>query len=227
MKLSLISYFSRARRYYQRTLDQFDSLQQLLNKEGHHLSLVLGYGDSPSGFGGLLHEACSYRFDCQLIDVSHGGKLYGSVVDEQRFKQLAYIANKLWSAIPKDSDYAGLVESDLIWEAEVFKKLVQDIDYLSEECIVAPMVMKGETFYDTWAFRANGEQFAPAHLYHPSWTSSGFVDMDSVGSCLLMHYRLAKKLKFPEKDVVVGFCNSARQKGARVYLDPVLKVEHP
>lgn len=242
MNVSVVSHFRNAVGYLERYFEQMDSLKAALGEQGYELTLVLGYGDSTDGTGIQLYDECVHRFDARLIDVSHGGPYLGSIVHPERFRQLAYVGNKLWKNIPDNADIVGLVESDLIWKAQSFIDLLeflQGLGSVNEEIphLVAPMVMHqrsvgephlDDRFYDRWAFRYNGVQFKNEPPYHKALESSGtYVEMNSVGSFVLMDGKIAKQLCFPEEDVIVGFCRQARLLGARILLDKLTKVYHP
>src|SRR5688572_2826374 len=108
MNITIVSAFRNATSYIQIYFQQMDELLLALNKAGHNLNLILGYGDSHDGTGEMLFEECVYRFSARLVDVSHGGLHYGSVVHPERFKQLAFVGNALWKHIPQDADIVGL-----------------------------------------------------------------------------------------------------------------------
>ncbi len=225
MKVAILSSFRNAHRFIVTYLNRMDELQALLYSKGHALSLVLAYGDSNDCTGEILLEECSWRFYANLIEVNHGGPVFGSVVDRTRFVQLAKVANALRCNIPEDTDVVGFVESDLIWEPETLLNLIEG---LGEHQIIAPMVYDQEWgFYDTWAYRCNGERFQKDAPYHSELKKRNLIEMDSVGSVLFMHADLARTIEFPERNVVVGFCRQARNKGAHIYLDSTLEVRHP
>lgn len=229
MNVTIVSYFRNSESYIERYCNQMDELQSLLSRAGDTLRLVLGYGDSTDKTHEALFEECLHRFNCSLIDVSHGGPIYGSVPDLERFKQLAFIGNKLWSHLPTDSNIVGLVESDLIWQGHVLQSLLNAVEGHSAPCIMSPMVIhQSGVFYDTWAFRRGLRNFTAHYPYHPALLEDiRYLEMDSVGSVVFLPYSLAVKLHWPEKDVVVGFCKQAEAKGASIILDTELKVYHP
>lgn len=203
-----------------------EDLQNLLNEKGDTLTLVLGYGDSSDGTGQALYDECHHRFDSRLIDVSHGGRFYGSVVNPLRFKQLAFVVNTLWGHIPETADIVGLVESDLIWKAD---QLLEILPELNTKLILAPMVFHpNKKFYDTWAFKMNGINFKYDRPYHPSIRpGQRYYDMNSIGSVFFTDAGFARQLSFPEEDVVVGFCRQARELGGTILLDSYTEVYHP
>lgn len=224
MNIVIVSAFRNASWYIKRYCEQMDKLQERFSQQNHTLQLVLGYGDSHDGTGEILFEETSHRFPTTLVDVSHGGLHYGSIVHPKRFKQLAFVGNKLWEAIPEDADVVGLVESDLIWQPYVISSLAVTV---GPNAIYAPMIYHEDgRFYDTWAFRCNGINFKNERPFHPDLGRANSLRMDSVGSVLFMQRRLAKQLHWPEEDVVVGLCNQARSFGADIWLWTSLAVYH-
>lgn len=208
-------------------------LQIQLQRSGHNLKLILGYGDSNDGTGKALLDETAYRFDADLFDVSHGGPEFGSVVHPVRFRQLAGAINQLWRKIPADTNYVYVVESDLIWRASTLSSLLNDAEAIRKGfsdpikgIIVAPQIKGSDgLFYDTWAFRENGKQFTKHPVMRITYES--FLELDSVGSCACLDYGLAKEIYWPEEDVFVGLCRMAKEKGARIFMDGSLIVEHP
>lgn len=205
-----------------------EDLQNLLNEKGDTLTLVLGYGDSSDGTGESLYDECCHRFDGRLIDVSHGGRFYGSMVHPVRFKQLAQIGNTLWGHIPETTDIVGLVESDLIWDSYDIYNLISHLNLSNLPVIITPMVhLQDGRFYDIWAFRKNGTNFRNSKPFHPDIDERRYYELDSAGSVLFMKAGLARQLTWPEEDVVVGFCRQARELGAKIILDSLTEVYHP
>lgn len=226
MKIALISAFRNSLSYIDRYCEQMESLQKVLSEQGHTLSLVLGYGDSRDGTGEYLFERCSHSLDAHLLDVSHGGHHFGSIVHSQRFKQLAFIGNRLWSNLPTDAQVVGLVESDLIWKPNTLLEMASS---LQEGWLLSPMVMHlDKRFYDTYAFIKSGINFKNDKPYHPDLRPGiRHYYMNSVGSLFLMDAILARTIKWPEEDVVVGFCRQALDIGYSIVLDSYLEVYHP
>lgn len=226
MNVTILSAFRNSVSYLERYCEQMDGLQATLRARGDTLKLVLGYGDSDDGTGAALFDECSNRFCAHLIDCSHGGPAFGSIEHPQRFKQLAYVGNRLLDAVPDDSDVVGIVESDLIWQADT---MLQLIDHLATYPVIAPLIMDLESldrFRDVYAFRRNGVRFTNNAPYHAE-LNGAVLQVDSAGSVLLMRGDLARKARFPEEDVIVGFCREIYEQGGIVYVDPALKVIHP
>lgn len=232
MDIVIVSYFHNAEGYVQRYFNQMAALQQCLELRGDTLRLILGYGDCTDNTEKMIREETNEDFMATLVNVSHGGKVFGSVVDRQRFKQLAEIGNKLWAKIPKLADVVGLIESDLTWKPEAILKLIDGVvsleDSLSSPILLAPMVKLSDgRFYDTWAFRRDGRNFRNTPPFHPHLRQSAdYVDMTSVGSCIFMRGEIARQLTWPERDVVVGLCAKATDLGVKVMLDTKTEVIH-
>lgn len=236
MNVVLVSLFRNSQGYIDRYFAQVDKLQTLLKEEGHTLHLNLAYGDSRDDTQQMLHQQCNHRQHVTLLELNHGGKEYGSTVHEERFKNLATVCNALWARLPAESDVILYVESDLIWQGETLVQLVKRHQSLcsisaqiNQHLILSPMVYtRIGSFYDVWAFRIEGQQFAVDAPYHPALQEEdSFIEMDSVGSVFCMDAPLAFKLVWPEDDVVVGLCRKARRAGARIFLDKTLRVHHP
>ena len=212
---------------------QIEGLQKLLTQRGDLLNLVIGCGDSTDGTEEWIFDHCAYSIGARLIDCTHGGRRFGSIVNDERFKQLAYVANKMWASIPADSDVAMLVDGDLIWEPETLLAL---IDHTKTYPCVAPMVMmekminaKGQLvhwYYDTYCHICQGVNFTNKPPYHPA-LSGGMLEMDSVGACVAIRGELARRVRFPEYDVFIGWCRQVRELGAGIWMDCRLSVFHP
>jgi hypothetical protein len=214
-------------------MERMSNLQLMLSQQATSLTLVLGYGDSADGTGDMLREECSQRFDSHLIDVSHGGKYYGSVVHPQRFKQLAGVYNQLWANIPEYANTVSFIESDLSWTPRCLSNLVEGLQYLENKhkapILLSPRIhLPDGRFYDTWAFVRNGRNFINRVPHHRDLVDPPhYLEMESVGSFVIMNSEIARKLHWPEEDVIVGLCRMAKGEGARIFMDTHERVIHP
>jgi len=228
MNVVICSAFRNSIAYIDRYFDQVYALERLLFLRGDTLALVLGYGDSIDQTPAMLFEHTVSGIPTRLIDVSHGGPTFGPVVHGQRFKQLAYIGNKIFANVPDDADAVIWLESDLIWAPEV---IIELLNHLQWHACVAPCILdspSANTWYDTFVFRKDGQQFVKPPPYHDCMlTGEHMVEMDSVGSCVVMRADIAKQITVPEEDVLIGVCRQIRGMGERVWLDSSQKVFHP
>jgi hypothetical protein len=210
-----------------------EALRSALAMRGDTLTCLWGEGDSTDGTLARLTEL-TRLFDARVIDVTHGGPAFGPVVNMQRFRQLAYVANTIWEQLPADMDAMVWVESDLIWEAETLLRL---IDRLATYPAVAPMVLDSlpatgaqanHTFYDTLVFRRNGVRFAKPLPYHADVPAAngGMLRVDSAGSVLAMRAEVARGVYVPIEDVLIGTCRMIYEQGGSVWVDTGLTVWH-
>lgn len=226
MNVTIISCFRNATGYIQDYFDQMGALAKLLSARGDKLKLTLGYGDSTDGTGEMLYEEATFCMDALLVDVSHGGHVFGSIEHPQRFKQLAGVGNRLLEHVDETAHVVGIVESDLIWDAETMVRLIDQIEGV-RYVAVAPMVMDGpESFYDVFAFRKNGVRFTKTPPYC-DWLDKDMMQLDSAGSVLFVHADLARKARFSDGESIVGFCKQIIWHGGSIWLDPQATVKHP
>jgi hypothetical protein len=226
MNIAICSAFRSASAYIDRYFEQVSSLHKALKKKRHTLVPVLGEGDSTDDTRSKLRDALDASgLGGFIVDCTHGGRDYGSVVAAERFKNLAYVGNKIFSAIPDDVAIVVWVESDLIWETST---LVALIDRLKEYPMVAPMIMEESTkgFYDLYAFRKDGVNFKKHPPYFDGWPVETPIQLDSIGSCWAMNATLARHVSFPAEDVVVGLCREIYEQSGSIFLDPSLIVYH-
>lgn len=226
MNITILSSFRNATRHIDRYFTQIDALAACLARRGDRLNLQLGYGDSTDGTSEMLFESAACSIGAVLHNVTHGGAEYGSIEHPQRFKQLAYVGNRLLATIPPDADVVGIVESDLIWDAMTMLRL---IDHLRDVPAVAPMIMDGpDSFYDVFAFRRDGQRFTKTPPYHAVFSrGDDLVQLDSAGSVLWMRGDLARVVRCTEDEVIVGLCEDINAHAGSIWLDSRCIVHHP
>lgn len=229
MNVTVCSIFRNSMAYLDRYFDQIGALEETLGRRGDSLSLVWGEGDSTDD---TLAWLLSSPYEAKIVDCAHGGPAYTSVVDAQRFKQLAFVGNRVLANVPDDADAVVYIESDLIWEPQTIIELLNDIQWRD---VVAPLIMHkgnpglykgdGPFFYDRYAFIKDGIHFTNEPPYHEA-IDGNMTKMDSVGSVLAMNAKIARNVRLPEEDVIVGFCRLIREQGGSIWLDPHLAVYH-
>jgi hypothetical protein len=213
-----------------RYFKQASAYRDALKERGWNFRLALVEGDSTNNavWTGIHRRIVQYGLSANLQDASHGGPEFGSVVNEERFKALSIVGNKMLSLVETQDDIVVYVESDLIWHEQTMLHLgSQLLDHDLD--IVSPLIMAGENFYDVWAFRGiDGAMFAPFKPYHSTLKHpSGLASVNSVGSCLVMKAEVARLCRIIHDNCLVGFCEDARNKGYRVWVDSRVKVNHP
>jgi len=230
MNVVLLSMFSSSADYLDRYFDQVAALRNELQRDGHHLRLILCEGDSTDDTWHQLWDQVSRRhLKAHVFQHHHGNRVFGSLEIPARFAQLSRIWNEMLDCVVETDDRAVIVESDLIWDVATMQALLRRSSTLGG--IVAPMVFEvgTERFHDVWAYRRGGERFSNEPPYHHSLATlhSGLIQLDSAGSCLAMPGEVARTCRTTREDELVGFCNEARATGYSVWLDPGLRIQHP
>lgn len=210
-----------------RYLDQVWELYSILDAR-HKFCCVWGEGDSTDETRfRLTHDSRSWP--ATIMDCTHGGADYPSIVIEERFQQLAQVGRCIWAAIPTDTDAVVYVESDLIWEAEMMVAL---IDRLQEYPAISPMVLldrKGwaaNAFYDTWgAIGLNGQHFEHFPPYNAGYKANEPFPVSSMGSCMAMRGDIARQIVVDDR-VFQGISAQIWAMGGSVWIDPKLFIWH-
>lgn len=233
MNVTLCSAFRNASGYVPRYFAQIDNLANALVGRGDTLSLILAYGDSVDNTGEMVRchtTDMDGDYGVCLFECSHGGPDHGSVVNTERFANMAKVWNAIWAKLPTDADAVIFVEADLIWELSTLLGL---LDNLSDYPAIAPKILlrrhgwPEHYWYDNWAFWRNGTQIASMPPYFGDWIEDAPLQIDSAGSCLLMRGDVARQVAWPPEDVVVGVCRQIYEHGNSVWLDPKVSVYHP
>lgn len=213
-----------------RYLDQVTNLHLALAERGDRLHCVWGEGDSADETLERLTWAYTYaRWAITIVDCTHGGADYPSIVLAERFKQLAHVGNTIWRAIPSSADVVVYVESDLIWEAQTIIDLIDDLKRYPAVCPKIILQRQGwpaMTWYDTWAFRKDGKHFEHPYPYIDGFSRVSYTQIDSGGSCMALRGEIARKVHFPDDDVFVGLSRQLYEHGAGLWLDGGLTVTH-
>lgn len=243
MRVAIASIFRNSTSYLQRYTDQLSVLTGTLIGMGNDVHLIMAEGDSTDDTWAMLQERLSFLFDfihnvspqsrLTLFQAPHGGPEFGSVDNEQRWRNISYVCNRVLEQVTPQDDRFLYVESDLIWNYDTMMALLDGLDNYQQGTrvdVVAPLCIHKPTglFYDTWGYRKNGQQFCQHSPYHPEVVSDLLTPIDSAGSCLAMHGLVARECCFtPPQLGIVGFGNDIRAHGYSFFLDPSLTVYHP
>lgn len=224
MNVVLASIFRNSTGYLDRCFDQAARLRAALEADGHTLRLLLAEGDSSDGTWEQLQQRIGSSG--RLLKLEHGGPEFGSVDNEQRWRQISFVCNGLLAAVPQEANAVIYVESDLIWEPETMLALLGALDTVPA---VSPMSFhQAGFFYDTWGFRRNGIRFQPNPPYHPDLHGDVAMRIDSAGSCIVMRGEVARSCRFDPPELgIVGFCRDIYRHGYSLTLLPAYRVVHP
>jgi hypothetical protein len=134
----------------------------------------------------------------------------------------------LEASLSTPSEFTLWVEPDLTFPCDIIELLMEP-----NQDIVAPIVMLGQIFYDSWGFRdlSGYRIFTLAKLQALPQGPGPLTELSSVGSCLLFRSSLlAQGVRLPsgyENGLLVGFCLAARSRGARVFCRHDVAIIHP
>ncbi len=248
MNVVLVSIFVDSTPYLIRYFGQVIGLQDALQARDNDLLCLWGEGDSTDHTRQMLKGA-GYRIKSRVIDVTHGGQIYGSVVKKERFRQLASVGRKLFAEVPPNADIVLYAESDLIWGVDTALGLIGGVGgnatptpgkrlahghrrtmILSGEiAVIAPPILlrrdhwEEDTWYDTFGFVSHGVHFSHRPPYHPANDGVSLLEMETVGSMLAVdaaHFRQAAATY--DDRVLGGLCQDIRKQGGQIWFDPTL-----
>ncbi len=218
-----------AGRQIDRYVQQVAALQSRANLRGDKLHVISVWGDStdctPAELGQYLGELELPEF--QLIERSHGLPAMGSVTHPDRIRTFAWVANGVFENVGAEADVVIYVESDLIWEADMLYRLIDQLGNGVD--VIAPLCYAdGDTVYDTFGFRTPDDRwFSPHRPYWDGLDLNGITEVGSVGSCVVMRGWLARSFRCTPEEAIVGFCKDARQAGYHIYVDAREAIRHP
>lgn len=222
--LVVASIFRNAEEYIPRYFEQVDALRELVP-----LRLVVAEGDSTDDTLTLLERYARGRDT--VLKVDHGGPEFGSVDNQIRWAQIAYVCNTVLDHLQmKNTDRLIYVESDLIWAPETMLRLYKNLDTI-KACAAMSYVGQSDRFYDIWGHRGlDGERFVPEFPYHPSLArlpDGRLTGIGSAGSCIAVRGEVVNAgVRFSNEDGILGFCRTIRDHGA-LWLDTGAEVFHP
>ncbi len=242
MRYVISSIFRNSGSYLDRYIGQVTNLvADLFLRDATQVHLLLVEGDStdttwqdlPLQIILLRRQLKPKYLDRLSFDISkkdHGGRLYGSIESDDRWRNISAVCNHLLDRVPEDADRLIYVESDLLWQPQTMLNLTTHLDHGFDA--IAPMCFHLPTgaFYDTWGHRKDGVRFSPHIPHHAALAANTepLVAIDSAGSCIVMSGAVARTARFvPPEHGIVGFCNDIRAKGFRLMLDPRERVLHP
>jgi hypothetical protein len=231
MNIVLASIFRNSSSYLDRYFSQITELRRRLAERGHTLRFAWAEGDSEDDtFQRLAVHLNGMDKRSMLIQVNHGGPMFGSIDNDQRWRNISKVCNELLGLIDWQDDFVVYIESDLLWTAETILALLDHVQYFGIDA-VAPMCfhLPTGTFYDTWGHRKNGVRFDAHSPYHQELQPGmSLTPIDSAGSCIVMRGVVAQQARFDPPELgIVGFGNTIRKLGFHLWLDPGQRVFHP
>ena len=147
----------------------------------------------------------------------------------KRSRQWARAGNlAIERSLEHKSDFTLWIESDLSFPCDLIELLIE-----ANAGIVAPVIMLGDKFYDSWGFRdLEGQKITSLKMLQDrALPGTSLVELSSVGSCLLIRTQIlvdGARMKQDYADgLLVGLCESARRQGARIFCRLDSLIVHP
>ncbi len=144
---------------------------------------------------------------------------------EQRLLRMSQTAQAGMDTVQPDDDYWCFHESDLISPDTVVLRMLA-LQRSETPCAVAGWPVLGDMFYDTWAYRKDGQKFSNFAPYHPAYVDHVF-EVDSAGSVLLVPAEALRQGVRCTTGGLVEVCAGLKARGYPIYVDPHLKIEQP
>mgnify|MGYP001316273930 CR=1 FL=1 len=224
MNIVLGSMFQNSVGYIDRYITQYYSLCAAAPQ--HTFDLILMEGDSTD------NEATWNRlnqiFPGKVFKRVHGGKIFGSFDNEQRWKQISFVVDGVLERVRPEHDALVYVEADLMWEPSTILKLIGHLDKVDA---AVPMIWMNGIFYDIWGYRKDTVNFIGRKPYHAVFaqpSKNGLWPIDSGGGCMAVRGEMARKFRCnPPKLALVGFYTEMKRNGFQTWVDPTLNVFHP
>ncbi len=247
-KIIIVTPFRNSAHNLNRYFQQLTNLAYCFNDRSIELSLVAAEGDSVDNTKDKIVElSAKYGFSLNLLDVSHGQMSWKSVEDPRRLEAMSIIMNQGLEGIksfnPNPNPNPNRLDGDIVvW-------LMSDIEYNPETLfnlismlwdkgpgfdILSPNTLMGgtELFYDTWAYRKDGNRFSATYPYYGTSNLLDEFDLtfpliDSAGTCLIMRAEVALNCKVGKDNLeAVSFCADAKSKGYNINLAAYYNIYH-
>ncbi len=153
-----------------------------------------------------------------LVECKTGGPYWPSIDHPQRWRQLEVVWNTALAYL-EPTTYAVCVESDLIWDVDT---LLACIEQLGEGDAVAPLLLKGDIFYDTHGFSRHGQPFSNGAPYIPDWDGQPrLVACDSLGGLVVTTYPVLCRATWRDG------CRLRFPRDVALYADTASVIYHP
>lgn len=187
-------------------------------------------GDSTDPTEQVLRD---FSKDKPIKVIRHDTGIVGDT-PEFRLLRLSHTVNAALDDLGPLDDYMLLHESDIQSPEDVAVKLNAVLLNTGGQVAAGWPVLPGaepgpehELFYDTWAYRKNGQCFANGWPYHPAFNHAEAFEVDSVGTVWI-----APAVDFREgvRCRVFGaveLCRELKARGRRIFVDPTLRIVQP
>lgn len=185
-------------------------------------------GDSDDGTYQRLQELSGeftrQNHEVTLIKLDHGGPKYGSVDETDRWWRLEMVWNRALAAI-QDTEWAVLVESDLVWDYDTLAECMQHVESGVAD-VVYPMLYSASIpmhFHDSNGFRLlDGTRFTNRPPFVPGgWRGERFVPIQTGGGLIVTRGSTLDGATWRDK------CRLHFREGIKLVADTQLGIYHP
>lgn len=137
----------------------------------------------------LLSKDWSFFAGVSIISEDIKTKDYGSVKDEDRVKNLSIARNKAIEAggFLKFVDYILMIESDMIWDVSVVKKIFSFKKKEPDFDIVSGITIRNKGLYDSWATRKTPEFIPNKPVLEPNYRIKAYDKYYSTSNGLCLY----------------------------------------
>jgi len=229
------------------SLAQYEWLENETATKNYRFTYAFLENDSTDLTAGILANWLKERKGF-LISEKTGSAKWGSIQSTERTKWLARYRNICLGVLDYwDFDYLLVVDSDVQYRPDLIEKMVEHLDQNPQWGMITPNTVQNVTdvieetglpsYYDSWALLdQNGIQamtFASNPFLEPidrkQWEANEPVQVNSAfGSIALIRGSLCEQpIAWDGKNGCEhwGLCESIRQAGYKIYVDPGLHAE--
>lgn len=233
--LTILSIFRQSEKYVYRYLQQVTEAFELNGGKCHAVWLE---GDSTDNTYKILQQGKEKleqtgNVDVTLIKFDNGGPYWPSIINQDRWFQIATCWNKCLEGL-KPSKITICVESDLIYNPAVIKPLVEKID--DKHHVIYPMLMTYdgsyektpdfEHFHDTWGMRRGDQRFSNLPPYWPDSDElsedEDLLEITRGGGMIVTTYEYQKRGNFDTTCCIMKY-----PQDVKLFMHKKLKIYHP
>lgn len=204
---------------------QCKQLRELLEERGHTVRFVAVENDSQDttwdSLNRWLHNECG-----TLVKAHDDCPYWPSVDHPDRWRHLAWVQNHILAELDDRDRVFAYLESDLKWEPAEIADLICNVRDGEAWSVPIYLRERGGRYYDSWGSRMAGAQLQQHPPYHPAWTPTEPMVMDTVAAVIVVGAQVARQCRFAPEDGALGFCRDLKSLGVTIMLDPNLGAVH-
>lgn len=244
-RLSFLAIFKDSDKYIKDILGCINDIYQNNNNQYRRLNINFSFLDRNSNdeIFKILEKYCKEGaiLNIQLrrfkIDKQYKNRKVGDI---SYIRMSTNSTNYLLEQIPlsyNNDDYILVMSGDVIFSEDLVHELIIDLDNYNAD-IIAPMIYIGNykdfdhsQFCDAISFIPLDQKSFGSNTPYPldiDIDKSKKIDKYKIGTFYIMRNEVAKNIKYTGDSNLehIEFCNNAKSKGYKIYIDPRLSVFH-